>query len=222
MDLHPFCYMIGAITLDRIPAPMKLSEVLALRKKKDGDKGTKSVTASASVPERAPLADKALKVLRTRETPNPNALQFVLNTQILDYGNRSYSSKSESSHDKMASALFDLGDIESVYVMENFVTVTKVVETKWGLIKDRVWKTIDQLAAVYPPAKKADAGNIDVVNFPALSEPEKLQAIEMVLNRSIRSNLARDGGGVQVKGIEGNIVRILYQGACGSCPTSTT
>ena len=44
----------------------------------------------------------------------------------------------------------------------------------------------------------------------------------MVLNRSIRTNLAKDGGGVELKGIEGNEVSIHYQGACGSCPTSTS
>ena len=55
-----------------------------------------------------------------------------------------------------------------------------------------------------------------------MSDEEKINAIEMVLNRSIRTNLTQDGGGVEVKGIEGNNVKIHYQGACGSCPTSTT
>ncbi|NIQ01453.1 MAG: hypothetical protein GWM98_14600, partial [Nitrospinaceae bacterium] len=63
---------------------------------------------------------------------------------------------------------------------------------------------------------------IDVENFAGLSEEEKLQAIEMVLNRSIRANLARDGGGVEVKGIRDNQVSIQYHGACGSCATSTS
>ena len=63
---------------------------------------------------------------------------------------------------------------------------------------------------------------VDVVKFQKLDNDKKLQGIEMVLNRSIRTNLAKDGGGVELKGIEGNEVSIHYQGACGSCPTSTS
>ena len=61
-----------------------------------------------------------------------------------------------------------------------------------------------------------------MANFPALSKEDQLKAIEMVLDRSIRANLARDGGGVEVKGFEDNVVKIEYHGACGSCATSST
>ena len=44
----------------------------------------------------------------------------------------------------------------------------------------------------------------------------------MVLDRSIRVNLAKDGGGVDLKGLEGNEILIHYQGACGNCPSSTS
>ncbi len=36
----------------------------------------------------------------------------------------------------------------------------------------------------------------------------------------MRPYLASDGGGLQVLGINGYTVKIRYQGACGSCPTS--
>ena len=75
---------------------------------------------------------------------------------------------------------------------------------------------------LYQAEGKVQLGEVDVVNFANLSNEKKLQGIEMVLNRSIRTNLAQDGGGVELKGIEGNEVSIHYQGACGSCQTSTT
>ena len=53
---------------------MKISEVL----------GRKAEQKHAGKPledrPRKPVDKKALKVIRTRETPNPKALQFVLNT----------------------------------------------------------------------------------------------------------------------------------------------
>ena len=64
---------------------MKLSEVLAHQKKKREGNGS----ASKPRPKSTPIAGgkSAIKVVRTRETPNPSALQFVLNSQILEHGN---------------------------------------------------------------------------------------------------------------------------------------
>ena len=146
----------------------------------------------------------------------------MVNAVILDHGNVSFSSKEEAKDDKMATALFEKPGVINVYVMENFITVTKDDKTSWVPLKDRIWKTIDDTVTVYQSEEKIQLSEVDVVNFAKLDNDKKLQGIEMVLNRSIRTNLAKDGGGVELKGIEGNEVSIHYQGACGSCPTSTS
>ncbi|HCG71821.1 MAG TPA: hypothetical protein DE038_00795 [Nitrospina sp.] len=197
---------------------MKISEVLAIQAKVN----EKTAAKSKPKPKAKPNLKKALKVVRTRETPNPNALQFVINAVILDNGNISFANKEEAKDDKMAAALFEKPGIINVYVMENFITVTKDDKTSWIPLKDRVWKSIDDTVTVYQSEKKVQLSGVDVVNFAKLDNEKKLQGIEMVLDRSIRTNLAKDGGGVELKGIEGNEVSIHYQGACGSCPTSTS
>ncbi len=197
---------------------MKISEVLAIQAKLN----EKTTAKPKPKPKAQPNLKKALKVVRTRETPNPNALQFVINAVILDHGNVSFSNKQEAKDDKMAAALFEKPGVINVYVMENFITVTKDDKTSWVPLKDRVWKTIDDTVTVYQSEEKIQLSEVDVVNFAKLDNDKKLQGIEMVLNRSIRTNLAKDGGGVELKGIEGNEVSIHYQGACGSCPTSTS
>ena len=197
---------------------MKISEVLAIQAKVN----EKTAAKSKPKPKAKPNLKKALKVVRTRETPNPNALQFVINAVILDNGNISFANKEEAKDDKMAAALFEKPGIINVYVMENFITVTKDEKTSWIPLKDRVWKSIDDTVTVYQSEKKVQLSGVDVVNFAKLDNEKKLQGIEMVLDRSIRTNLAKDGGGVELKGIEGNEVSIHYQGACGSCPTSTS
>ena len=197
---------------------MKISEVLAIQAKVND----KTAAKSKPKPKSKPNLKKALKVGRTRETPNPNALQFVINAVILDHGNVSFTTKEQAKDDKMATALFKKPGVINVYVMENFITVTKDDKTSWVPLKDRVWKTIDDTVTIYQSEEKTQLSEVDVVNFQKLDNDKKLQGIEMVLNRSIRTNLAKDGGGVELKGIEGNEVSIHYQGACGSCPTSTS
>ena len=197
---------------------MKISEVLAIQAKMND----KKAPAKKAKPKAKPNLKKALKVVRTKETPNPNALQFVINGVILDNGNISFTSKKEAEGDKMAEALFERPGVINVFVMDNFVTVTKDDKTSWVPLKDRIWKTIEETVTFYQAEGKIQLSEVDVVNFANLNNEKKLQGIEMVLNRSIRSNLAQDGGGVELKGIDGDEVSIHYQGACGSCPTSTS
>ena len=198
---------------------MKLSEVLALQKEKKKGNGA---TAKPR-PKAQPVSggNSAVKVVRTRETPNPSALQFVLNSQILEHGNLSYETVKDCGDDKLGKSLFEKRGVITVYIMDNFVTVTKEDDVDWNPLKDQVWKTIDSNVTLYK-SKAAAKINIDVEKFLSLSDREKLDAVEMVLDRSIRKNLAQDGGGVEVKGIDENVIKILYQGACGSCPTSST
>ena len=197
---------------------MKLSEVLARQKQKVKSSGSASKPRSKATPIVG--GKSSIKVVRTRETPNPSALQFVLNSQIIEHGNLSYETVQDCGEDQLGKVLFEKSGVKTVYVMDNFITVTKEDDI-WNPLKEQVWKIIDLNVTLYKSDKGAKL-NIDVENFLSLSNGEKLDAVEMVLDRSIRKNLAQDGGGVEVKGIEGNVVKILYQGACGSCPTSST
>jgi Fe-S cluster biogenesis protein NfuA len=200
---------------------MKLSEVLAARERAK-NKIIEGASPVGSKPvQKSNGGNSVINVVRTKETPNPDALQFVVNAEILGHGKKSYSSARDCDGDQMAEAIFDMGGIKNVYVMQNFITVTKTDAHEWDLLKDRVWKAIDRTVSIYSAEKTAKI-EIDVENFPALSDADKLQAVEMVLDRSIRANLARDGGGVELKGISGDEVSIQYQGACESCSTSST
>lgn len=46
------------------------------------------------------------------------------------------------------------------------------------------------------------------------------EEVEEVLNR-IRPNLARDGGDIELVGIEDGVVKVRLKGACAGCPAST-
>ena len=48
-----------------------------------------------------------------------------------------------------------------------------------------------------------------------------LGRINELLDDRVRPALAGDGGGLEIMGLEGKTLTISYQGACGSCPSST-
>lgn len=56
---------------------------------------------------------------------------------------------------------------------------------------------------------------------PALELPLTADNVESVLDE-IRPYLISDGGNVALHEIDGNVVRLKLQGACGSCPSAVT
>ena len=54
------------------------------------------------------------------------------------------------------------------------------------------------------------------------SSERKTEVINALLDVAIRPALANDGGGINLISVENKTIKIHYQGACGSCPSSTT
>ena len=73
----------------------------------------------------------------------------------------------------------------------------------------------------YEPLLSALKADPEEIIFEMLEPVEQAKAIEKVLDEKVRDFLARDGGGLELMGVDGDKVLISYQGACGSCPSST-
>lgn len=81
-------------------------------------------------------------------TPNPNAGKFTVGRKILD-GNRSRSfyNAAQAASDPIAEALFRIDGVESVFMVEDFVTVTKQADADWSDLIPRVTDTLDRVLA---------------------------------------------------------------------------
>jgi NFU1 iron-sulfur cluster scaffold homolog, mitochondrial len=172
-----------------------------------------------------------LHVLRVQPTPNPNAFQFVINAPIISTGDKTYTSADEANEDPLAKALFQIYGVENIYLKESFVTITKSETIGWHTIFEKVGETIEEkihryevndLKEVAEDKPESILDKFHKEDFPNCDEKEKVLIIEAVLDQAIRPALANDGGGVEVLGIEGNVINVHYQGACGTCPSSTT
>jgi len=53
-----------------------------------------------------------------------------------------------------------------------------------------------------------------------MDDAEKYEAIEKLLDDTIRPILVADGGNLELDMVKGNEVFVSFQGACGSCPSS--
>lgn len=149
-------------------------------------------------------------------TPNPNALKYVLNEQILPNGICQYDS-SEAAKDDLSRALFDIKGVISVFYRDNFITVTKNDEIDWidieNVIKDEINNRIEAVEIEPMEVPKMDYGE----------KADTIDEIDQILDETIRPGLAMDGGGVDIIDLSDELeLTVHYQGACGSCPSAST
>jgi NFU1 iron-sulfur cluster scaffold homolog, mitochondrial len=167
-----------------------------------------------------------MKVVSVVTTPNPDALKFTVDQDLLQEGSRSFTSVAGAEKDSLASAIFALTGVTSVFYMANFVTVNKKGDQDWPALEKSIIEVLRaHVVAVKTPEATTGAGGVDESAGPAfkdMSPVQKILAIDRLLDRDIRPGLAGDGGGLEVIGLEDNILQIHYEGACGSCPSSTS
>ena len=54
-----------------------------------------------------------------------------------------------------------------------------------------------------------------------MNDVEKYEAIEALFDKHLRPALMSDGGNIELDLVKGNDVIVSFQGACGSCPSSS-
>lgn len=158
-----------------------------------------------------------MRVTRIEPTPNPNAIKLNVDGQIIESGSRSFDTPAEAAGNPLASALFEIPAIRSVFFMPSFVTVSKDASADWGALAPRVAETIENNTAASSAPTEAP-----VETGTASEETAMLRRILEVMDTRVRPALAGDGGGLEVVGLDGHVLTIRYQGACGTCPSAIT
>ncbi|MCD8485501.1 MAG: Fe-S cluster assembly protein NifU [Desertifilum sp.] len=81
----------------------------------------------------------------------------------------------------------------------------------------------DVLADLYKEAKTlaTEIALREAIPQPPLTIVQKITLIQRVLDEEVRPVLMADGGDVELYDVEGNTVKVVLKGACGSCSSST-
>ncbi|MCW5620031.1 MAG: NifU family protein [Burkholderiales bacterium] len=160
-------------------------------------------------------------------TPNPNARKFILRDP-LTYGiTRSYENAEQAHGDELAQKLFEIPHVTNVFYVDHWLTVTQDGRAHWPDL-------LRQLAVPIRDAPSAQERSETLINeasdgldgVPVSTremteeEKQKFAAIQEMLDEEVRPYLQGDGGDLYIVGLEGNVLKVHYQGACGSCPSS--
>ena len=151
--------------------------------------------------------------------PNPNSLKFVFDFMLMPEGeNLDYPSLSEAEDSPLAQALFGFPYVTRVFFMSNFITITKKAEIEWAEVRDEIRQFLKgyfEKGGIIANPKALEKA------VPVGNEPEVEIKIKSILEEYIRPAVEQDGGAIQFHSFDEGRVKVLLQGSCSGCPSST-
>jgi len=160
-------------------------------------------------------------------TPNPSVLKFVANKKLVDVIFE-FNSIEESKISPFASALFEFPFVKSVFIDNNYVSITKYNIVEWDVITLELRTFIKnyiedkkEIVKAKPVEKlKKTTNHLDLA-YEKLDETSK--EIINILEQHIRPAVASDGGNIEFESYNSDtkLVKVILQGACAGCPSST-
>ncbi len=152
------------------------------------------------------------KIADIEDTPNPNAVKFILKERLTWGTAHSFDSAEAAASDPLASALFAIPHVTNVYYTDKWITVTQDGGADWPTLLREIAMPIRAAEAAEKPEHEAVSSFDD--------DDPRLAAIRKLLDEQVRPALVSDGGDLQIVGLDENVLTIRYYGACGSCPSS--
>ena len=168
-------------------------------------------------------------MLYTEQTPNPESLKFVTN-RMLYRGTADFREEELAREwSPLATELFELPYVKSVYVCNNFVTITKEPNYEWEdlmlrtkeFLKDRISSGTEVIKEGFADEMaKIEAERGASYDYTE-DEAEIVKKIKDLLETYVKPSVEMDGGNIEFKSFEEGKVTLIMQGACSGCPSST-
>jgi Fe-S cluster biogenesis protein NfuA len=160
------------------------------------------------------------KIAEIEDTPNPNAMKFILKEPLTWGITCSYENAEQGQDDELATALFDIEHVTNVFYVDKWITVTQDGAADWSELVRKVAKPIRAAPAADQQSSAIVAAASTAIAGLSPEDKQRLDAIGELLDIQIRPYLKSDGGDLDVVGLDGNLLSVHYQGACGTCPSS--
>jgi Fe-S cluster biogenesis protein NfuA len=173
-----------------------------------------------------PKGKKAVSVYGEM-TPNPAALKFVVNIMLTKTA-AEFKSIDDTASSPLAQELFNFPFVKEVFIDENYVSVTKYDRFEWDSIMLELRTFIKQyienggtvLDETHVEAQ-AKQEKQKIANFDNLDTTS--QQIINILEEYVKPAVQADGGNILFDSYDADEkrVKVILQGACSGCPSST-
>ena len=153
--------------------------------------------------------------VQTEDTPNPNALKFIPEKKVSNLSSFEISDKSNINNEAIRNIL-SINGVKSVFLSKDFLSVNKDESIDWEDLKHIIISFINDH---YSKGNSILYDKNEKIENSDLNEIEK--KIVDILEKKIRPAVARDGGDIKFKEFDKGVVKVVLQGSCSGCPSST-
>lgn len=160
-------------------------------------------------------------------TPNPASLKFVVN-KALTKSTFEFKNRDEAKPSPLAQELFNFDFVKEIFITENYISITKNEASSWDEITTEIRTFIKQYIENGGMVIEENAIGIDekqdkqqINNFDLLDSTS--QQIINILEEYVKPAVTADGGNILFDSYnaEEKRVKVVLQGSCNGCPSST-
>lgn len=167
--------------------------------------------------------------LYAESTPNPGVMKFVANKPLAD-GTFEFKNIDDAKEAPLAQRLFNFPFVKEVFISANYVSVAKYDMAEWQDIaqelRDFIRQHLEDGQAIFTDAflNSTEEATEETKPQAARQPLTDIEAeIVAVLDEYIKPAVASDGGNIAFDSYaeDTRTVRVILQGACSGCPSST-
>lgn len=160
-------------------------------------------------------------------TPNPSALKFVV-SRMLTRNAVEYKNIDQTASSPLAKELFKFPYVKEVFIDENYISVTKYEINNWDEITLEIRTFIKQF--IENGGTVLDETLIEVATKNDITKDEAFDKLDVtsqqiinILEEYVKPAVAADGGNIAFESYneDDKTVKVILQGACSGCPSST-
>ncbi|MFD0863632.1 NifU family protein [Sungkyunkwania multivorans] len=183
-------------------------------------------TGGTVITEDAPKKKVAVTVY-AESTPNPSVMKFVANKRLVTIP-AEFKNIDDAKEAPMAMELFRFPFVKEIFIDENYVSISKYDMADWNEItlelREFIRNYIEEGKEIIVAGAKMNttaAQEAKQQEFDALDDTSK--EIVNILEEYVKPAVASDGGNIQFQSYDhdSKTVKVILQGACSGCPSST-
>jgi len=172
-------------------------------------------------------AKKVPSTVYVETTPNPAVMKFVSN-RLLSKTTAEFKNIDETAASPLAKELFKFPFVKEVFIDENYISITKYAVAEWSEFTGEVRTFIreyieggkpvidESMIQATPQAEKQKEEYFDSLDSTS-------QRIINILEEYVKPAVQGDGGNIAFDSYDEKEkrVKVILQGACSGCPSST-
>ena len=156
--------------------------------------------------------------VETESTPNPDTLKFLPGKKVSEVGPMEFLKNKKNIKVLLARKILSLQGTVMVFFGEDFITVKKERNLKWGNLKHSI---ISEINEHYSKGNNVVISkDFDKLESESVESNKTIKKINEILDLKIRPAVAKDGGDIAFKSFKNGVVTVELKGSCSGCPSS--